>query len=313
MDNSQTAAIKEAAKAYLEAKQMSRADLARTLNVSETAISQIFNDKYQGDSDKLWRAIARLIGFNMGGNWVVRKTQNLRAIQEMCTDAQHASKFLALSAETDKGKTTGLEYYKRKGINVYYVLCDVNMQRKEFINAVLRSMGQNTEGSISERMNRIVACLLASTSKFNGIKPLLILDDVGKLSDHCLRQIQVIYDRTESNMERHVGLVIAGTDYMEKYINKMADKDKMGFRELRRRIEYWQPLTGVSLDFIAAIATDFGITDKPALQLLQGIATGYGVLKNLLQNYERFILEQPDRAKDMSQREILHSLTHKAA
>ena len=312
MDNTTITQIKEAAEQYLKAKQMSRADLARTLTVSETAISQLFNGKYPGDSDKLWIAIARLIGYSLGRQWKVKKTQNLTAIWEMCEDAQESCKFIMLSAETDRGKTTGLQYYQshKDNVNVYYMLCDVNMQRKEFLNAILRSMGLNTEGSVSIRMDRIVKHLMDSRSKYNGIPPLLILDDAGKLSDHCLRQIQIIYDRTESNNERHAGIIIAGTEYLAKYLNKMADKDKQGFRELRRRIEYNQPLTGVSKEFLLAIAQDYGVNDPAAILYLQQVSTGYGVLKNMLINYSQYVTKHPDSGK--SQREILFSLTNKA-
>jgi DNA transposition AAA+ family ATPase len=305
MDNTQITPLKEAAEGYLSTKKMSRSELAKTLAASETAVSQLFNDKYPGDGDKLWRSIARLIGYNMGSKWTVKKTQNLRAIQEMCLDAQQNNKFIALCAETDKGKTTGLQFYCKENPFSYYMLCDVNMTRKEFLNAVLRCMGLSIEGTLYERMNAIIKKLLSAPHQ------LLILDDAGKLSDNCLRQIQVIYDRTESNMVRHAGLVVAGTEYLEKYINKMADKDKMGFRELRRRIEYWQPLMGVSKEFIAAIAADYGVDDKAAILYLQQISTGYGVLKNHLVNFSDYMSKNPDT--DLGQREILFKLTHKAA
>ena len=312
MEKAKQQEIIAAADQYMALKKIKRAQLAREVGISDATVSQIWNGKYLGDPSAVLKKVARHIGFDTEAKpqkektWRRYNTNNLAAIQEMCADAQENSRFLAMSAKTDLGKTTGLEHYRIKSgaPNVHYVLCDVNMTRKEFLNAILRSMGLSTEGTIYERMNRICVALLKAN------KPLLILDDVGKLPDNCLRQIQVIYDNTETGGKRYAGIILAGTDHLERYINKMADKGKMGFDEFRRRIEYWQPLAEINDSFIKGVAEEFGITDPDAVSYLIKNVKGYQVLRDYMLNYQKYITKHPNT--EISQREIIYSLTHKS-
>jgi len=148
------------------------------------------------------------------------------------------------------------------------------MQRKDFLRGIQRSMGLDVGGTVADMCYAITDALKRKDN------PLLIIDDAGKLTDANYRLLQVIYDETE----HHAGLVLSGTEYLKQYIDQMASKNKMGFRELRRRIAYWLPLEPASFRVIAAICHDHGITDEDAIRYISRNATDYGTLRNLITN-----------------------------
>lgn len=198
---------------------------------------------------------------------------------------------MAIIAETGLGKSEGLKYYQRKTQRAYYVLCTRTMTRKDFLNAVMKAIGLDVEGSLNTKLSAIVAYL-----KLND-KCVLLLDDVGKLNETCLQLIQIIYDETQGL----AGIIAAGLPSFRKWFFKMSAKDKQGFRELKRRIEYWMPLNHVSQQFMVAVAAEYGITDAPAVRYVTDNCHDYGTFRNMMENYQRAVQRNPK----LSQREIL--------
>ncbi|CAN5228884.1 hypothetical protein BH09BAC1_BH09BAC1_29710 [soil metagenome] len=294
MTQEQKQEIVNALKARLEETKLSANKAATIIGISPALLSQMNNGNWDNISDDKWRLAAKWAGLT--NRWRMRETQNLTAITELCTDAKQNSRFAAIVGYTGAGKTTALEWFASKNANTYYLLCKVTMGRKEFLNGILRSMGLQVEGSIHQRVEAIVNYLKSALS------PLLILDDAGKLPDPCLRLLQVIYDETKDV----TGIIVAGVEHMKNYIFKMAAKDKLGFRELKSRVEYWLVLKGkVTRTFVIAAAAEFGINDTPAIEYIMSNADNYRDCSNILKNYGRFMEEKGEQAIGKTQREIL--------
>lgn len=249
----------------------SQAQLARQIGVSDATIINVKTGKWDLISDQMlakFRAYFRLDG------WAIRNTHNYVVITKLCEDARLGKRFMAIAGYTGAGKTTALRRYAQDTPDTFYVLGTVLHSKRTFVDSVQRAMGISAGGSISEMMNAIVDKLNSANA------PLLIVDDAGKLSHTCLRLLQVIYDQTEFS----AGLVIAGTEFLKEEIDRNARRNTLGFRELKRRIAYWQPLRRPTQAIIAAICKDFGITEASAVDYIFKNSKDYGTIRNLVLN-----------------------------
>lgn len=185
---------------------------------------------------------------------------------------------LAIVGGTGQGKTTSLEFYKSKNeTNCFYVHCNVLMNKNDFLTEILLAMGEETSGKVIEKLKRICKVLVRTENA------ILILDDFGKVKDSIFQMLQLIYDETKDR----AGIVIAGTEYLKKYVEKMCSKDKLGFREMNRRIGLWKELNNLSQKEAKSIAKNRGISDLNGLNYIARICTNLGTLKELLTNAER--------------------------
>lgn len=249
----------------------SQNDLAKMLDVNAGTLSSVKNSNWVALSDSMIAKLRALLDLD---DWQIRQSRNLKVTHQLCNDAQSNKRFLALAAYTGAGKTVGLKTYCRTNPNCYYVLASTLMTRKGFIDAIMRSMSIREDGNAEAKMGYIVNKLRKT------VDPLLVIDDAGKLNDNCLQVLQIIYDETENN----AGIIIAGVDLLKKRIDKNAAKDKMSFRELKRRIAYWQPLVRPEADFMVRVCKDYGIEDTKAVQYILRNVNDYGTLKNLITN-----------------------------
>ena len=235
-------------------------------------MSQMLNGKWQKISDDYWRKVASAL--NMSTEWQLFGSVSLTTIQNLCKDAQNNHRFLAGYGATGSGKTTALRTYSNQNANVGYVLCDVLMNQNQFLSEILQSFGLSTEGTKISKIQKIA-------NHLNKVEnPLLILDDFGKVSDSIYQLLQLIYDRTEGS----AGIVIFGVEYLKDYLDKMRQKNKLGFRELYRRIAYWQLINTISDKEIKFIASQYGIDGKQELHFVKSNVTCFGTLKNLVLN-----------------------------
>lgn len=297
MTQQQKTEIKLLTQERIAAKGLSNNQASKQIGVSAALLSNLLNDKWDQISDQMWLKIANWAGYQLS-SWTIFETRNTKAIHELCEDARLNSRFLAVAGDTGLGKTTALKFYSSNRQNAFYVLCTVTMTRKDFLAAILQSIGLETEGSLHNRVASII-------NKLGGMDaPVLILDDFGKLNDSCVRMIQLIYD----GLEGRCGIVIAGLNYMKDLIFRNAAKDRPGFRELKRRIGYWQPLYGITKAFIATVCNKYGITEDHALRFVEVNCNDYGTLKELIMNYRRLVERKPESLENASQRELLASL-----
>lgn len=256
--------------------------LAAKLDISAATVTAIKQGKWQNISPAMWNKVASF--FELREDWQLFATPNFNRVTKLCDDAQQQHKMLAVAAFTGSGKTTALREYVRKSPNAYYFLCTAVMGRKEFVRGVLRSMGLEDAGNIA-------ACIQTICERLNeASSPLLILDDAGKLGDSILPVIQIIYDATEFR----AGIVLAGTEYMKSYIDKMAGKDKKGFRELKRRIQFWQSLVRPSKAVISQFAQQHGVVEETAITYIVRTVSDYGTLRNLLSNARQAVALKPN-------------------
>lgn len=263
--------IQQAVSEALETPGQSQNKLAAQIGVSAATIINVKRGNWDLISPSM---IAQFKSYFRIDNWGVRNTPNFAAITKLCEDARDQKRFLAVAGFTGAGKTTALRHFAQRNGEAYYVLATVLHTKRTFLQDIQRSMGISEGNSIHDMMTAIIRRLNTGTA------PLLIVDDAGKLSHTCLRLLQIIYDSTEFS----AGLVIAGTEFLKKEIDRASRKNLMGFQELKRRIAYWQPLRRPTRSIVEKLCEDYGIQDRAAVDYIYTNAKDYGSLRNLVMN-----------------------------
>jgi len=277
--------IQQQIKEYLKSRpDISQNKLATMVGVSGAVISHAHSDtnfsKEKLISNQMWRKIESYFDVRNTDHWALFKTNNYKQIMSLCEDAQQYGRFLACIGDTGLGKTATFKEYAKDHQNSYYVLCESVMTQKEFLWAIMKGLGITITGSCSLILNGITDRLLQLD------KPLLILDDAGKLSDSNLAMIQLLYDKTDGNT-RKAGIIIGGMPHLKLSIEKGIQLGKRGFAELHRRVGYWLGLTLPTRLMIQQICNHHGIKDKDVVTYIYKIATNYGTLKELITNVRR--------------------------
>jgi DNA transposition AAA+ family ATPase len=283
----QKQAIRNKIESYLAAKTISQSRFAELSKISTANISNILKGKWDKISDDIWRKVEDTAQQQVEQanelaqkfKWRIVKGKGFLTINNLCQDAQDNNRMLAVYGETGYGKTSALKEYKKENPKAtYYVLCDELMNQKQFLQAMAEELGVEVEGDKNTILRAVVQAL---NSKAN---PLLILDDCGKLNDNCLRLIRLVYDRTVDR----VGIVLAGTTYFKNYVEMRVRKDTMGFRELHRRIEYWQEISKPEDKVVQVICQQYGIIDDGCVNyILSYHAANFGKLKSTITNVQR--------------------------
>lgn len=270
----------------------SQNQLAAQIGISPATIIAVRKGDWQNVSAKM---LNRLRAYFNIDSWQIRQTTNFQKISSVCKDAADNRRMIAIAGYSGAGKTTALRHYARANAESFYMLGTVLMTKKSFMRDLQQSLGLQEASNIQEAMDSVVGRLNQCNSG------LLIIDDAGKLSETILRLIQIIYDRTEYQ----AGIVLAGTEYLKVIIDKNASRNKNGFRELKRRIAFWQPMYRPSSTVIEAICRDYGIEDQHSIRYIFENTHDYGTLRNLIQN-----AVQAREVKNLEiDREVLESLS----
>ncbi len=249
---------------------ISQNKLAEQIGISAATLISVRRGEWENISESM---LQKLRGHLRINDWKIYETTNLKAITELCRDASENKKFMGLAGFTGAGKSTALRKYATKNPNTWYILGTTIMTQRTFLTAILRSMGISEGQAIQDKMSIIIREMNNNTDS------LLIIDDAGKLTDNILRLIQIIYDETEDN----AGIIIAGTELLYEYISKGAITGKRGFRELMRRVAYWQPVYKPAKSEVAYICNEYGIKDARAVSYIQS-QSNFGDIKNLITN-----------------------------
>ena len=182
-----------------------------------------------------------------------------------------------MAASTGFGKTEALKRYAEKRSSVGYVLATGLMNRPDFLKKIAQAFGVQAGGNLCKTMEGICDQLRGME------RPLLIVDDFGKLNRSCQMIIQILRDE----MAEQCGVVLAGTEEMRIRIKQKADMDVSGYRELLRRIGYWLELEKPSKQIVQEICKLNGIEDEAAVEYIARVAKNYGAIKELILNAKR--------------------------
>lgn len=265
--------VKDALNEILEKKSISQNRLSTVLDVSESTLSNIQNNKV----NSLSKAILYKIWNGLNNNdWTILKTHNLQDIFRACKEAKQLNRIVGLVGFTGAGKTIGLQQYYKKNDNTFLVTAHKSMRSKQFFKSILKSIGISFDGSVYGMITRIA-------DEMNALEnPLLMIDEVGKLSPTVMMYLHDLRNYTENSL----GIVLCGVDYFKENLKKWTEREKEGMAEFNGRISKWYHLTRPSKEEIKAVAINNGIgEEEPVLNELMSLASDYRYLKTHIENY----------------------------
>ncbi|MBD1385726.1 AAA family ATPase [Mucilaginibacter rigui] len=252
-------------------KKVSKADLAKKLNISDAVLTFI----KQGQAEKLSVEMLNSIiaqlqpgsGFNLVG------TSNYNSIQNICLKTQNSRQLNVVIGYTGAGKSVALNDYYRSKERVYYMVCKNSMNRRQFLCAILAEMGVNFMGNVYDMVNKIVDLLNEQPNT------LLIIDEAGKVSTNVILDLHDIRNATMYS----AGILLAGCEYFQTNIEKAVTKEKIGYPEFHSRVTNWNVLNRPTKAEVTAICQANGLTDEATIKELHRIPN-YRLLYNAITN-----------------------------
>ena len=238
--------------------------VATKLGVSGATLSaNILNpDNWLKVSDNMWAQLAAGLGISLvSKSWNLVATRNLDTMQKVLRDAQAEAMFMAVSAVAGSGKTAAIAAYKETtpGHAVYSLQCE-GWGLKTFLHRLCRELGVNAgRYDTSELLTEHVVRFFKQRSK--EARTLLVLDEADKLRPAALLFLITLYNR----LEDEIGLVVCGTDFLEKDIKTGVQKAKKGYDEIDSRLgRNFIPLGGATRAEVGRICAANGIGDAVA-------------------------------------------------
>ena len=278
------------------------AKVATKCDVSTATISQMINHNHELIKPEMWLKVGFALGFD-DSEWQIAETLGYRKVENICNDTKNENFFMILSAPAGMGKTAPLKtYYDLNSENeVFYIKCR-EWAKREFLVELSKSLGIDSS-KYYVHVDKLGAKVSEFFNQRKGKKPLLIVDDSGKLKDSAIRWFIHLFDENEDNM----GCLIAGTEYLEKRIRDGVRLKKLGFDEIESRFgRTYLSLIGTTHKDARAICTANGIHDK-ALQ--NSLFTECNPIKKIVKtrdgNQSVEVIEDLRRLKRVIKRERL--------
>ncbi|QTE39507.1 AAA family ATPase [Mucilaginibacter gossypii] len=256
---------------YTGLKKVSKNRLASKIQVSPAVLTFI----EQGNTDNLSEEMLLKVinALKPASDFTILGTSNYNSVQSICQKSQAHSLMNAVIGYTGAGKTTALYDYYRAGRNVYYVECKNSMNRRQFLHSVLLEMGINYLGSVYDMVKQIIEQLNSQT------KPLVIIDEAGKVSTNVLLDLHDIRNGTMYN----AGIILAGCEYFQRDMEKAVTKEKPGYPEFHSRIVNWNILNRPTKTEITAICKGNGLNDDDIISDFHRLPN-YRLLYNAILN-----------------------------
>lgn len=230
---------------------------ARSLNGTSTAtVSKMLSGQWDTISDELWRAVAAQIGHDTSA-WQIVKTGAYKRMAFLMEQAKEESLVIAITGFVGCGKTEAIKSYAKGRQNVYHLMCSEYWNRPTFINKLLRALGKDVGGSVSDQMDAIVETLNSADA------PLIILDEADKLRDQVLYFFISLYNQ----LEGHCGIIMVATEYLKNRIERGVRLKKKGYEEIYSRIgRKFVQLQVINGEDIAAVCKANGVNDPKTIQ-----------------------------------------------
>lgn len=197
-------------------------------NVSPSTVSSILSGKYANISDEMWRNIREQVRGEKKSGFVFVNTAAVRDITFCLTETHSNADFTWIIAPAGSGKTMSGTRYAREHQNVFYVLCDEDMKKSDFAQALAKAAGLrvNTQKKARDIIMKVIDYLQELEN------PMIIFDEGDKLNDKIIHYFITIYNR----LHHQTAIVFLSTSYMIKRMESGLRHNKPGFAELWSRM-----------------------------------------------------------------------------
>lgn len=238
------------------------AKVAKKVGVSDATISLMVNGNFDQVTEDMWQRVANAIGYRPEG-WQVVQTINTGIVTSAAARAKQDSLFMAISHRAGSGKTASLRAFETAGKSqhVFYLSCR-EWAKREFLINLAQNLGIDGSGKAMS-VDALLMAVVAFFKNRRAYRPLLILDEADKLKAAAFRTLITLYNECEDQL----GVLIAGTDHLEKQMNADARHNRKGADELISRFgRNYIHLVGATAKDVEAICTANGLTDTATIR-----------------------------------------------
>ncbi len=259
MTHEQKRQIKDALVRYTRNFETQTAAAESLEGISASTISQVKNLNWDLLSDRLWRNIARQVGFYCS-DWTAADTSVHLLLRILFGDAQRFSSSYGVAISSGLGKTFTATHYARENENVIYIAGDASYNRRSFATALLKVVDE-VPGDSTPYMLQQLTDIIAQ--KENAV---VVIDDAHLLKDRVLHLVVMIAD----NISEKAGIILMGNETLRTRIIEGLRLKKPGFEEIYNMIgKRFITLTCLSLEDIAAVCRTNGIHDDALIEHIQ--------------------------------------------
>ena len=257
MKETEKEAISAKLRGYVESKESQNAAAKSLRGVSAATVSQMLNGKWELIADDMWRTVANQIGYDPR-RWAVVETEGYARMTQVLSDAQRHSLVMAVVGDAGCGKSQAIKTYAGQNRGVIALSCSEYWNRKEFLGELLQSLGVEPGGTTVADMVHVV---IRQLKRREGV--LIVMDEADKLSDQVLHFFITIYNKLEDT----VGIVLCATQYLKKRIERGANNNRKGYKEIYSRIgRKFIPMPVVNRSDIKAVCMANGLDDRREIE-----------------------------------------------
>lgn len=212
--------------AALVARKGSQEKAAKSLKgVSSASISLILSGRGGEVRERMWQNIATQL--EVSNEWQKADTVQYKQLSRLLSDAQEDHLVMSVVAPAGTGKTFTSKSYEEDKREVYRLACSEFWSKNDFIDELLRSLGENGLGySKKERINKAIEAIRRKQ------QPLLVFDEFDKLNDNVWFFFITLYNELEGKC----GMVLLSTDSIEVRIKRGLRLNKRGYNEFWSRL-----------------------------------------------------------------------------
>jgi AAA domain len=238
--------------------------MAVALNISPAQLNTIIGKKWETNdrlvSDQMWAHLALFVGLQKTAWEVVTDIPPFQDILLILNEAQTCAETYGYIAHEGGCKTEAARYYTGQTPGISWARCEESDTKKSFLLKVCKGFGISTaDKTMGDMLDAIEATALGHSN------PLIILDELDKVSDKLLYFFISFYNRLEGKC----GIVIFGTIYLQHRIIKGVNEGKKGFPEfysrMGRRFMHAPEIT--TADVVSIIKAN-GITDNAGIKTI---------------------------------------------
>ena len=249
--------IVEAVRAYTDQKGGQNKAANSIKGVSAATLSQMASGNWEHISDEMWRKVARAVGMT-GKGWNTAQTATYRQMHALLTAAQEEARVMSLTAPAGSGKTYAAREYEAGHRNVYRLMCDEFWSKNDFVEELLRAMGEKADGLTKRERLALAVRELGKKEQ-----PLLIFDEFDKLGDNVWSFFITLYNR----LEDQCGMVLLSTDYIEKRFRMGLKYQRKGYPEIWSRLgSRCVGLDRADYEDVRAVCEANGVTDEAVIE-----------------------------------------------
>lgn len=239
--------------------------VATHCNVSPATISQMAENKYDTKGDAMWITVGSALGWKLSTGlltrtWTSVETADYKIVARLLADAKNNSLFMPISDYAGIGKTESLKMFAdlQKHNAVYYIRCR-DWGKKEMLEQLCRTLGIDA-GRGFKTPNTLIDLIIEFFQQRSLMRPLLIMDEADKVKPRGLCALLIhLYNECEDA----TGVVIAGTENLEKEIKRGVQYSVKGYDELDSRLgRKYIKLIGCTLTDVTRICEANGLSDS---------------------------------------------------